>query len=135
MQVIRCTLSGSFHKDPILLRRTYQELAQNGCQILSPHVVDFEHLDEVFVKHHTETTITAEFLETHHLLSIAQSNFLWVFCPDGYIGLSSSFEIGYAAAKNIPIFSNSKPTDTTLSLYVEVVPSVFAALEKIEKDT
>jgi len=73
---------------------------------------------------------TSEFdLEKHHLLSIGQSDFLWVHAPNGYTGISAALEIGYAVAHSIPIFSSEPLEDLTLRLFVKEASSVFRAIE------
>ena len=131
MKLVRCTLSGSFHRDSDGLKRIYRELAQNGCQILSPHTVEFDETKDSFVKHSTENGLTQDFLERHHLMSIRQSDFLWVHCPDGYVGNSTALEIGAAYSYGIPVYSHTKPLDSTIALFVSVVPSVFYIVDQI----
>lgn len=130
--ITRCVLSGSFHREPDTLERLYRELALNGCQILSPHRIEFKNTTDAFVKDPIETNLSSHTIEQHHLLALCQSDFMWLHCPKGYIGSSAAFEIGVAYSRNIPIFSNEKPTDKTLSIFVTIVPSVFMALEKIK---
>lgn len=44
-------------------------------------------------------------IEERFLRAVRRSNFLYLFNPEQYLGLSASFEIGYALAKNKPIFA------------------------------
>lgn len=131
-RVVRVTLSGSFHKDPVGLETAYLELIQNQCQILSPHRIDFEDEGSLFVRHSSEEDDSIMSIETHHLRSIGQSDFLWLHAPDGYIGLSTALEIGYAHAQHIPIFSATPIDDQTLAVFVLPMPSVFMALRHID---
>ena len=131
-RVIRCVLSGSFHRDYPGLERQYRELVANGCQVLSPHRLHFHDTDTAFVVDEAEQTTSFKTLENHHLLSIKQADFLWLHVPDGYIGLSTAMELGFAKALNIPVFSNDRINDQTLREYVSVQPSVFAAIELLQ---
>lgn len=133
-RIIRATLSGSFHKDIEGLQRAYKELACCQCQILSPHRLNFETSSVLFVRDISEKAETNFNLEKHHLLAISQSDFLWVHAPCGYIGISTAMEVGYAAALNIPIFSNSIIEDQTMSMFIKKIDSVFMALETISSD-
>ncbi len=128
-QIIRCTLSGSFHRDRAGLQSVYHELIMCGCQVLSPHRLDFDSEATLFVRDKAEYNSSEFDLEKHHLLSIQQSDFLWVHAPDGYTGISVALEIGYAAALNIPTFSSDTLKDTTLRLFVKEATSVFKAIE------
>jgi len=129
--VIRCVLSGSFRKDRMALQSAYKELITCGCQVLSPHRLEFDQQDVLFVRDEAEAGIPEEIIEKHHLLSIKQSNFVWLHAPGGYLGLSAAFEVGYALANNIPVFASEEITESGLRSFVTVVPSVFKALEQL----
>lgn len=128
-KVIRCTLSGSFRKDRAGLMSSYNELVSNGCQVLSPHRIEFD--EQEFVRDIAEAGKPIRIIEDHHLMSIKQSDFLWLHAPGGYIGNSTSMEIGFAIARNIPIFTSEVLQDQMLGCYVQVVPSVFKCLESL----
>ena len=122
-QVVRAVLSGSFRKDVAGLQRAYDELVACGCQVLSPHRLDFEDKDVLFVRDRAEEGLAEEFLERHHLLGIKQADFLWVHAYQGYVGTSTAFEIGYALASNIPVFCAALINDSGLAPFIKIVPS------------
>lgn len=131
--VVRCTLSGSYHADRAGLHSAYSELITCGCQVLSPHRLDFDSVETVFVRDKAEADISEVTLEEHHLVSIQQSDFLWVHAAEGHVGASTSLEIGYAIAHKIPIFSSSDIADGTLAHFIQKVPSVYKALERLNR--
>lgn len=130
-RAIRCTLSGSFHKDRSGLYAAYDELIATGCQVLSPHRMDFDDEDVLFIRDAAEIALSEESIERHHLLAIAQSDFLWLHAPDGYIGVSAALEVGYALARGIPILSNATPAESVFSAFIRTVPSVYRAIESL----
>jgi len=127
--ILRVTLSGSFHKDPAGLDRSYRELVRNQCQVLSPRSLEFKDRAALFVRHAVEQGDDSATIQKHHLQAIALSDFLWIHAPSGYIGTSTAMEIGYAYANGTPIFSHDSPEDEMLKHFVTYVPSVFAAIE------
>ncbi len=131
--VIRCVLSGTYRKERAGLLSAYRELVTCGCQVLSPHRLEFDQQDVLFVRDAAEAEISEETIEKHHLLSIKQSDFLWLHAPSGYIGVSSAFEVGYAVAHKVPVFATEAIVDSGLSSFVNVVPSVFKAIESLSK--
>jgi hypothetical protein len=133
--VIRATLCGSFRRDSNGILRAYDELVTCGCQVLSPHRLDFVSDKVLFVRDTAETELSEQVIEQHHLTAIKQSDFVWLHAPDGYIGLSAAFEIGYALANNIPIFCRSNPAESVLSLFVTTVTSVYDALATLSDPT
>ena len=128
-KIIRCVLSGSFHKNREDLQSIYNELVTCGCQVLSPHRLDFYETNTLFVRDTAEVDLTEEVIENHHLTAIKQSDFLWLHAPDGYIGLSTAFEIGYAVANKIPIFSAVEIDELVFKPFVKISVSVYKALE------
>ncbi|MFY9227841.1 MAG: hypothetical protein WAO28_00740 [Candidatus Microsaccharimonas sp.] len=128
---IKATLSGSFHRDPEGLERDYRELALNQCQVLSPRTLAFKDSLQPFVRHGVEEADSVGTIQKHHLQAIALSDFLWVHAPDGYIGVSTAMEIGYAYGQGIPIFVATDVEDEMINSFLTKVPSVFAAIEEI----
>lgn len=129
--IIRVTLSGSYHRDPKGLDRSYRELVSNQCQVLSPWSLVFEDPNILFVKHTVEKDDDNDNIQKHHLQAIVLSDFLWVHAPEGYIGTSTAMEIGYAYHAGTPVFSINVPRDEMLKYFVTNVPSVFAAIEQL----
>lgn len=130
--VVRCVLSGSFHKDPVGIEKAYLELVTCGCQVLSPHRMQFIEKDTGFVRDMAEKNLDTKVIEEHHLMSIRQADFLWVHIVDSYVGLSTAFEIGYALALGVPVFASSQSAKEVLSQFITVVPSVFEAIHQLE---
>ena len=129
--IISCAISGSFHRSPEQLLSAYCELNMIGCQILSPHRLDFIDNRAEFVVEKHESELSIKEIQDHHLLAIRQADFLWLHLPDGYVGTSTSFEIGYALANKIPMFSNAAPSDEALTNYITIVPSAYSAIEQL----
>ena len=129
--IVRCVLSGTYHKDRDGLMSVYNELVTYGCQVISPHRLNFEAEETIFVRDMAERDMSEESIERHHLVGIKQSDFLWIHAPNGYIGLSTALEIGFAIAHNIPIFSYSELSEPIFRPFVRVVPSVFRCIETL----
>ncbi|HXK37992.1 MAG TPA: hypothetical protein VJ579_02910 [Candidatus Paceibacterota bacterium] len=68
-------------------------------------------------------------VQDRHNRCIRASNFLWLVCPDGYIGSSVAMEIGVAVASDVPIYSLHAPSDPQISKYITVVTSIRGAVE------
>lgn len=106
------------------VRDAVYELTALGISVQSPtdpRVVD--QIDEfIFVaSDHLRSVPTVQRL---HLAAISRSDFLWLVAPDGYVGLSASLEIGYAAACSVPVFALHAPLDQTVTHFVTVVPKL-----------
>lgn len=128
---LKVVICGSYHRDIIGLKSLFKELEITSCRILSPLSIDFVNESESVVKTKSENDFSTHELEKFHLRAIDEADFVWVHVPDGYVGLSTSFEIGYCKAINKPIFSKCLPTDEMLSTQLIRVSSVFEAIETI----
>ena len=127
----KVVICGTYHKDPAGLRRIFRELEATGCRILSPIAIDFHNIHDEIVITSKETDLTIDELEKFHIRAMRDADFIWLHDPEGHIGVSASYELGYANASNIPVFCFNNPKDEMLATRVHVVHSVFQALETV----
>jgi hypothetical protein len=129
--MLTATVSGSFHRHMAAISNAVAGLLDLGVRVLSPadpRVVD--NLGEfLFVA--SDRARSIKLVQDRHLESIRASDFLWLVAPDGYVGQSASMEIGYAVAAQIPVMSELKPADLTLRRYVQVVPTLRSAVDRL----
>ena len=123
----RAVLCGSYTRDRDGLLWAYDELIATSCQVLSPRRMLFDN-NAAFVRDTAEQDIPPQAVETWHLSAIRQANFVMLYAPDGYVGLSAAMEIGFATAQKCPVFSRTAPQDIALRGLVKVVPSVYDVL-------
>jgi hypothetical protein len=127
-QVVIC---GTYHKDHAGLMRIFRELQCNGCRILSPLSIDFIDLAAPIVKSATEQDLPIFDLQAFQLRAMRDADFIFLHAPNGHIGLSAAYEIGYAEALKKPVFCFEAPQDEMLNCQVTIVRSVFEILETI----
>lgn len=109
-----------------------EQFAQLGAFVLSPsdpRIVD-QFGDFVFVASDRVRRIRT--VQGRHLEAIGASDLLWLVAPDGYVGQSAAMEIGYAAARDIPVYSDEVPSDLTLRQWVEVVSGPHEAMRLVD---
>src|ERR1035438_3372174 len=121
VRMLTGAVSGSFHRHMGVITAAVHELASLSIRVLSP-------ADPRVVAHQGEFLFVASdrvrsvrLVQDRHLESIRAADFLWLICPDGYVGQSASMEVGFAAAIGVPIFSTHAPSDLTLRQYVNTV--------------
>ncbi len=115
---LEVTVSGSFRRHMSAIYEAVTEFIELGVDVLSPadpRVVD-QLGDFVFVA--SDRVRSIKLVEDRHLEAIRVSDFLWLECPDGYVGQSASMELGYAVAVGTPVYSATPPSDGTLVRYV-----------------
>lgn len=121
-------MSGSFHRHMPAIYSAVNELRAANVRVLSPsdpRVVGY--LGEfLFVA--SDRTRLKKLVQQRHFEAITNSDFLWLVCPDGYLGLSAAMEIGWALNAGIPIFAERAPADVTAEDFVQVVPSLSNAV-------
>jgi len=126
--MLTAAVSGSFHRHLTAITSAVQELAALSVRVLSP-------ADPRVVAHQGEFLFVASdrvrsvrLVQDRHLDSIRAADFVWLVCPDGYVGQSASMEVGGAAMSGVPVFATRAPADLTLREYVTVVPTLAEAL-------
>jgi hypothetical protein len=131
-QHLRATVSGSFHRHMNAITSAVHELASLSVQVLSPADPRVVAAIGEFLFVASDRVRSVRLVQDRHLESIRAADFLWLVCPDGYVGQSASMEVGFAAAAGVPIFATHAPSDLTLREYVIVVPTLSAALHQVE---
>jgi len=128
--MLKATVSGSFHRHMPAVYSAVCELRALGVDVLSPsdprivdHVGDF-----LFVA--SDRLRSVKLVEDRHLEAIRASDFLWVVCPDGYTGPSTSGEILAASVLNVPVYSSSPALDITIGQYVRRVSDIRTAIQE-----
>jgi hypothetical protein len=132
--MLKVVICGSYHRDSEGLERIFRELEANGCRILSPISIKFKNTEDEVVKNSKEEDFTVSELESFHLRAIRDADFIWLHDPLGYVGISGSYEIGYASALGIPVFCKEILNDEMLQTRVKLANSVFDALENISNN-
>lgn len=114
-----------------MLREADAQLKRARCLVLSP--VGIQHqpigtIDGLLALPGDEGLSSAE-IERRHLAAIEVADFVWLHCPDGYIGPSVGCELGVAVMAGVPVYSLVRPHDSALGGFVQVVESLDDALE------
>lgn len=125
---LRAAVSGSFHRHMEAITRAVYELVTLSVRVLSPADPRVVAAQGEFLFVASDRVRSVRLVQDRHLESIRAANFVWLVCPDGYVGQSTSMEIGYAAGAGVPIYGMRAPYDLTLREYVTVVPSLAEAI-------
>ena len=124
-------VSGSFHRHMAAITAAVHELASLSIRVLSPADPRVVAAQGEFLFVASDPVRSVRLVQDRHLESIRAANFVWLICPDGYVGQSASMEVGFAAAVGVPIFSTHASSDLTLRQYVTVVPKLAEALRMV----
>src|ERR1700704_5087023 len=108
-----------------------RELAALSIRVLSPADPRIVAYQGEFLFVASDPVRSVRLVQDRHLESIRAASFLWLVCPDGYVGQSASMEIGYAVREGVSVFATFAPTDLTLRQYVKVVPSLVHAVRML----
>jgi hypothetical protein len=129
--MLKAAVSGSFHRHMPAIYEAVGELRALGVDVLSPsdpRVVDAMG-EFLFVA--SDKLRSIKLVQDRHLEAIRASDFLWVVCPDGYTGPSTSGEILAASVMHVPVFSQSPALDVTIGQYVCRVSSMRVAIQEV----
>lgn len=128
-QQLEVVISGSYRKQFETVKAVYEEFLDLGCIVLSPSSVDIVHEDDGFVYMKGEETQTPEKVEDRHLEAIERADFVWLHAPEGYVGPMASWEIGFAHAAGVPVYTKDLPSETRLRSFVRFIDSPAAVVE------
>jgi hypothetical protein len=129
--MLTATVSGSFHRHMGAITSAVHELAALSVRVLSPADPRIVAAQGEFLFVASDSIRSVRLVQDRHLDCIRGSNFLWLVCPEGYVGLSAAMEIGAARDAGVPIFSRHAPNDMTMREYVTVVPTMSEAVQRI----
>jgi len=121
-QRLSAVLCGSFRRDLNGLRGVFREL-QRDYDLIAPSSVAFVDEGAAFVRLPHQAEAAVRDLEQEHLEAVTSADFVWLHCPNGYVGASAAMELGHARALGVPVFAAEEPSDVTLREFVLVVPS------------
>jgi hypothetical protein len=130
--MLNVTVSGSFHRHMEAITSAVRELMTLSVRVLSPADPRVVAAQGEFLFVASDRVRSVRLVQDRHLESIRAADFLWLICPDGYVGQSASMEVGFAAAARVPIFATRAPSDLTLREYVTIVPTLSEAVHKAE---
>jgi hypothetical protein len=130
--MLNVTVSGSFHRHMEAITSAVRELATLSIRVLSPADPRVVAAQGEFLFVASDRVRSVRLVQDRHLESIRAADFLWLICPDGYVGQSASMEVGFAAAVGVPIYAAHAPSDLTLREYVTIVPTLAATLCRVE---
>ncbi len=125
-------VSGSFHRHMEAISSAVRNLTARSIRVLSPADPRVVAVQGEFLFVASDRVRSVRLVQDRHLDCIRAADFLWLVCPDGYVGQSASMEIGYAAGAGVPIFATRAPSDLTLREYVTVVSSLSDAVSFAE---
>ncbi len=130
--MLKAAVSGSFHRHLAAITAAVHDLGKLSVRVLSPadpRIVAHQGAEFLFVA--SDRVRSIKLVQQRHLDSIRAADFVWLVCPDGYVGQSASMEVGFAAASGVPVFATRGPSDLTLREYVTTVPTLVEALQVV----
>lgn len=120
-ETIKVVISGSFRQHYEGICDVIRSFEQLGIEVLSPKSSNMLNPDEEFVFLETDETRCPIELEQRHLDAICKADALYLFNPDGYVGLSSGMEVGWAFALRIPVYAKEECVDMAFRHFVQRV--------------
>jgi nucleoside 2-deoxyribosyltransferase len=110
---ISAVVSGSFKFKPEI-DHTIDTLEETGISVLEPtkgwlFMPKFEVVKQLSYGQirplPTEETLTTRQIETRFLRALGRADLMYLMNPEQYVGLSGSFEMGYALALQKPVYA------------------------------
>lgn len=130
----KCLIIGSFRKHYSQIVETIKFFNTNNIDVLSPKISTILNPEDEFVVFDYDSKdADIRQIEDMVLEKMHNADFIYIVNPDGYIGQSTSFEIGYCHGKNLKIFAMNDSTELC-SKYIHAVLTPHEVIEKIKDD-
>ena len=132
--MLKAAVSGSFHRHMAAITSAVHELASLGVRVLSPADPRVVAAKGEFLFVASDRHRSVRLVQDRHMDCIKAADFLWLVCPDGYVGVSAAMEVNSARDAEVPIYTTVPPYDVTVREYVTVVRSLSDAV-RMANDT
>jgi len=110
----RCVLHGSFRKHFSEIKKAYKIFTEAGIEVLAPEMTEIKYIENGFAVLETDKERDPRMIELiylHNLKRLGENGFSFFVNPEGYIGKSTSYELGIAQVSNIRHFFSEILTD------------------------
>jgi len=138
MRTTSISIIGSFrqHYSQVVAAARVFEMA--GIRVESPALSKIVNPDDDFVRFESDPPSCSDLtIQQATLGKILNSDFVYVVCPDGYIGRTTSYELGQVHHRGIPVYFSELPNDLPIEVREEAVvdPEALAQLLRTKENT
>ncbi|MBI2595715.1 NUDIX hydrolase [Candidatus Daviesbacteria bacterium] len=109
-----CVIHGSFRKHFDVIQKIYKLFIDAGIEVLAPQQSEIVSIKDGFALFEGEEKLDQRLIELiylHNLKKLGENGFSYFINPEGYIGKSTSYELGIAQLTNTRCFYYSKLED------------------------
>lgn len=121
-QELTCSIIGSFRKHYREVVSLIEGLEACYVHVLSPKRSSIVNHQEWFVRLQTDNPrhepAEIQLIALHRIL---RSSFVYVFCPAGYIGKTTCYEIGRIQERRVPLYFSEHPEDLPIAVATSAI--------------
>lgn len=118
------TIIGSFRKYYDDICSVIQLFEQNGIRVLSPKLsVIVKDIDGFVILKSDNISNKPYEIQQKVFDNIDKSDYVYVWNPGGYVGLTTAYEIGHIAEKGLRIFFKEKVKDLPIYIHEDNIKS------------
>jgi nucleoside triphosphatase len=131
---IKCILHGSFRKHFKLIQEVHDIFTAAGIEVVAPQKADLKDVKDgfaIFEGEENQDPRLIELLYLHNLKKIGHTGFSYFVNPEGYVGKSTSYELGIAQLSNTRCFFYHKLSDHPAYVHKNAIWSPQALAEYI----
>jgi len=129
---VRVTIAGSYRKHFDRILEAKQLFEHLGAEVLRPHAEKITSQDEELVRLEGDPSGLRAVQEAQ-LEAIRKSDLLFVVNPGGYLGSSSTLEVGYAHRQGAPVVTNEQPFEAVVATLIKTVGTPEDALHAVQQ--
>lgn len=124
MAKFRCVIHGSFGKHFDEIKNVYEIFTDAGIEVLAPkqgELLSANNGFNLFEDEQDQDPRLVELIYLHNLKRLGAEGFSYFVSPDGYIGKSTSYELGIAQLTNTQCFFSNKLSDHPAYLHKNAI--------------
>ena len=117
----KVVIVGSYRKFYKEVVKKIEEFEDEGINVLMPAKSTIINYGDEFIKFEGDQNIPIKLIEMNFLESVKKADFIYVVNPNGYVGVSAAFEMGFAYSIGKPIYCMEKPADVMMRMFCGII--------------
>ena len=124
---------GSFRKNYVQVLEDWHIFTGAGLQVTSPKGTPVIRPDEEFVRFESDDPELSDAdIQRIALHRILRADFVYAVLPEGYLGNTTSYEIGQVLARNRPLYCGEHPLDLPIEIPADNIASARELVDRFQ---
>ena len=130
---MKTAIIGSFRKFYKDISEVIRLFRKEGCTVTSPYLSDIcDSRDDFVIFLDDDSTQSNDEIQTETLRRILNADAVYVYDPEGYVGKTTCFEIGFLMEHKKPLYYLEQPSDLPIPVATTHILSPYEFVKRIK---